>query len=135
MCRWAFFDRFQDLGLLVLRAGVGTAFLLLHGLPRLSEPESWSRIGRAMTYLGIDFGHQVWGFAAVLSLTLGAVCMILGFAHRPAALALAITMAVASIWKHYPFAGWSASAYPATLMVVCLGLLLTGPGKFSLQGK
>jgi putative oxidoreductase len=135
MFRWAFLDRFQDLGLLVLRVGVGLMFLLLHGLPRLVEPESWARVGRAVSYLGIDFGHQLWGFAAVLSLTLGALCLILGFAHRPAALALTVTMAVAAIWRHYPFAGWSASSYAVSMMIVCLGLVFTGPGRLSLQGK
>lgn len=135
MFRWAFLDRFQDLGLLVLRVGVGLMFLLLHGLPRLVEPESWARIGRAVSYLGIDFGHQLWGFAAVLSLTLGALCLILGFAHRPAALALTVTMAVAAIWRHYPFAGWSASSYAVSMMIVYLGLVFTGPGRLSFQGK
>lgn len=133
MFRWAFLDRFQDFGLLVLRAGVGLSFLLLHGFPKLVEPSSWAGVGRAVSYLGIDFGHQVWGFAAVLSMTLGAVCLVLGFAHRPAAFALTLTMGVASIWKFYPFGGWSAASYPATMAVVCLGLLLTGPGKYALQ--
>lgn len=135
MFRWAFLDRFQDFGLLVLRLGVGLSFLLLHGVHRLTDPDSWSSVGRAVSYLGIGFGYQVWGFAAILAMTLGAACLILGFAHRPAALALAVTMAVASIWKYYPFGGWGAAGYPATMMVVCLGLLFTGPGKFSLQGK
>ena len=135
MLRWSFLDRFQDLGLLVLRAGIGAIFLLIHGFPKLSEPACWTRVGRAVSYLGIDFGHQVWGFAAILAMTLGAVCLILGFAHRPAAFALTITMGVASIWKFYPFGGWDAAAYPVTMTLVCFSLLLTGPGKFSLQGK
>lgn len=135
MFRWDFLDRCQDFGLLVLRAGVGLSFLLLHGLPRLTDPESWTGVGRAVSYLGVGFGYQAWGLLAILSMTLGSVCLILGFAHRPAALALTITMAVATIWKYYPFGGWGAAGYPATMMVVCLGLLFTGPGKYALQGK
>lgn len=68
-------------------------------------------------------------------MTLGAAGLILGWAHRPAALALTVTMGVASIWKFYPFGGWDAAAYPVTMTIVCLGLLFTGPGKFALQGK
>jgi putative oxidoreductase len=135
MFRWAFLDRFQDFGLLVLRVGVGLSFLLLHGFHRLADPDSWARIGRAVSYLGIDYGYTWWGLAAILAMTLGAICLILGFAHRPAALALTLTMGVATIWKYYPFGGWDAADYPATMMVVCLGLLFTGPGKFSVQGK
>ncbi len=135
MFRWSFLDRFHDFGLLVMRVGIGLVFLLLYGFPKLINPGSWAGIGRAVSYLGIKSGHQVWGFGAVLSMSLGAVCLILGFAHRPAALALTITMGVAAIWKHYPFAGWSASSYPLAMGVVCLGLLFTGPGKYSLQGR
>ena len=47
MFRWDFLDRFHDLGLLVLRAGVGSVFLLIHGFPKLTDPDSWSRTGRA----------------------------------------------------------------------------------------
>lgn len=133
--RWQSLDRCHDFGLLVLRAGVGAVFLCIHGFAKLSDPGSWSGVGRAVSYLGIKFGYPAWGLAALIAMTLGAVCMILGWAHRPAALALTLTMAVASIWKFYPFGGWSAAAYPVTMMVVCAGLLFTGPGRYSLDGK
>jgi putative oxidoreductase len=131
--RWAFLDRYHDLGLLLLRVGVGALFLFIHGLPKLLDPASWARIGRSVSYLGIQFGHQVWGFAAVLAMTLGAVCLVLGFLHRPAALALTITMGVASIWKFYPFGGWNAAAYPVAMAGVCFSLIILGPGKFSVD--
>jgi putative oxidoreductase len=133
--RWSFLDRYQDFGLLLLRAGVGALFLFIHGLPKLADPGSWAATGRAVGYLGIQFGHQVWGFAAVIAMTLGAACLILGFLHRPAALALTITMGVASIWKFYPFGGWDAAAYPVAMAGVCLSLLILGPGKFSLDNR
>lgn len=134
MLRWAFLDRCHDFGLLVLRAGVGLLLLLLHGLPKLIDPSSWAGLGRAMGYLGIDFGHQVWGFGAALTLTLGSLCLVLGFAHRPAALALTVTLAVAAIWKYYPFGGWDSAAYPAAMALVCFCLLLLGPGKYTVEG-
>jgi putative oxidoreductase len=65
--------------------------------------------------------------------TLGGLLLILGFVHRSAALALFVTMTVATIWKYYPFGGWDAAAHPAAMAVVCLGLLFTGPGKYSLD--
>jgi putative oxidoreductase len=135
MLRWQFLDRCQDLGLLLLRAGIGAVFLFIHGLPKLLDPSSWSRVGRATSYLGIGFGHQAWGFFAVLAMTLGAVCLILGWCHRPAALALTLTMAVASIWRFYPFGGWDSAAYPFTLAIVCFSLLVLGPGKYSLGNR
>jgi putative oxidoreductase len=133
MWSWSFFDRWHDFGLFFLRAGVGTVFLFIHGLPKLIDPASWARVGRAIGYLGIDFGHQVWGFAAIVAMTAGATCLILGFLHRPAALMLTVTMLVAAIWRHYPFGGWGESAYPATMGIVCFALMILGPGKYALR--
>jgi hypothetical protein len=42
---------------------------------------------------------------------------------------------VASIWKFYPFGGWDSAAHPAAMAAVALGLLLTGPGKHSLDAS
>jgi len=129
---WRKLDSFSDLGLLVIRAGVGALFMIVHGFPKLTGgPDKWASVGRAVGYLGIHFGYTSWGLAAALAETLGGLLLILGFAHRPAALALLITMLVASIWKFYPFGGWDAAAYPVSMAVVCLGLLFTGPGKYS----
>lgn len=135
MLRWSFLDRYHDGGLLLLRGSVGGVVLLVHGLPKLIDPPSWAKVGRAVSYLGIGFGHQVWGLAAILAMTLGAVCLIVGFLHRPAALALAITLAVASLWKFYPFGGWDAAAYPFTMTLVSLSLLVLGPGKLSIDRR
>lgn len=134
--KWKALDAWSDAGLLIIRAGVGALFMLVHGFPRLmGGPDRWTSVGRAVSYLGIDFGYAIWGLAACLSMTAGGAMLILGLGHRPAALALFITMAVASIWKYYPFAGWGAADHPAAMAVVCLGLLLTGPGKYSIDAK
>jgi putative oxidoreductase len=134
--KWKSLDAWSDAGLFIIRGGVGALFMCVHGFPRLmGGPDKWNSIGRAVSYLGIDFGYTIWGLAASLVMTLGGALMILGLAHRPAALALFITMVVASIWKYYPFFGWSAADHPAAMAIVCLGLLFTGPGKYSIDAK
>ncbi len=134
--QWKKLDTFSDFGLLVMRAGVGALFMIVHGFPKLAGGSGeWASVGRAVSYLGIHFGYTGWGLAAAVTETLGGLCLILGFAHRPAALALFVTMTVAAIWKFYPFGGWDAAAHPAALATVCLGLLFTGPGKYSLDDK
>ncbi|MDF3059528.1 MAG: hypothetical protein K0R17_3743 [Rariglobus sp.] len=136
--KWPFLDRWSDAGLLVMRVGIGGLFMIVHGFPKLAGgPAKWESVGKAVGYLGVDFGHTAWGFAAAVAETLGGLLLVLGWGHRPAALALFVTMAVASIWKYFPeiLGGWSAAAHPITMAVVCLGLLLTGPGKYSLDAK
>jgi putative oxidoreductase len=134
--KWQSLDRWSDVGLLILRGGIGALFMIVHGFPKLAGgPSKWESIGRAVSYLNIDFGHTAWGFAAAVAETLGGLLLILGWGHRPAALALFVTMTVASIWKYYPFGGWDDAAHPAAMAVVCLGLLFTGPGNYSLDAK
>ena len=39
--RWSFLDRYRDLGLLVMRVGLGLSFMA-HGWPKLvGGPETW----------------------------------------------------------------------------------------------
>lgn len=134
--KWNALDRWSDAGLLILRVGIGTLFMVVHGFPKLAGgPAKWESVGRAVSYLGVKFGHTGWGFAASVAETLGGLLLILGWGHRPAALVLFATMTVASIWKYYPFGGWNAAAHPAAMAVVCLGLLFTGPGKYSLDAR
>ena len=134
--KWSVFDKWSDLGLLILRVGIGALFMIVHGFPKLAGGiDKWESVGKAVSYLGIKFGYSAWGFAAATAETLGGLLLILGFAHRPAALALFVTMCVAAIWKYYPFGGWDAAAHPTAMAIVCLGLLFTGPGKLSLDAK
>ncbi|MDE2314630.1 MAG: DoxX family protein [Elusimicrobia bacterium] len=62
---------------------------------------------------------------------LGGLCLALGFLTRPAAVAVAVNMAVATfvmLPRGFLFGG---AAYPFTLLVVALALLLSGPGAYS----
>jgi putative oxidoreductase len=133
------FDRFADHGLLIIRAGLGLMFALYHGWPKLiGGPEVWQHTGRAVSYLGLHGGYTVWGFLAALLECGGGLCLVLGFAARPVALALTVEMCVAAIWSYYryfPFGGWSLAAHPFELAIVFLGLFYLGPGKFSLDSR
>ncbi len=53
-------DRHRDVGLLVLRVGMGVMFML-HGFPKLmGGPELWTRIGGATAAVGMDRGGPVF---------------------------------------------------------------------------
>ncbi len=128
-----FLSRYMDLGLLLLRLGLGIAFLL-HGIPKImGGPEKWQGLGGAMSMLGITFAPVFWGFLAALSEALGGALLILGIFFRPACLFLAITMAVAlnmHIAKGDTFAVYSHALEDG---IVFLCLILIGPGKYVLK--
>lgn len=128
----------RDLGLLLLRVGIGVSMLALHGWGKISGgPEVWERVGGNMSHLGITAFPVVWGFLAAFSEFVGSILLILGLFFRPAALLLAFTMLVASL-RHLslpegqPGSGWMGASHALELMTVYLALFLTGAGKLAL---
>ncbi|AKC82162.1 hypothetical protein IMCC26134_04060 [Verrucomicrobia bacterium IMCC26134] len=131
--RWRFLDRWHDAGLLILRVGVGAAFVGIHGYPLLSEGRvGWLRVGAAVKSFGLNDGYVWWGIAAMISMLLGGGCLILGLCQRPASLTLFSTMFVAAYWR-FQTSSLDAAAYPAVMAVVCLSLFILGPGKNALD--
>ena len=79
-----FLDKYRDIGLLILRVGIGIMFVL-HGLPKLiSGSETWTMLGGSMKALGLGFAPTAWGFMAALSEFAGGILLTLGFFFRPA---------------------------------------------------
>ncbi len=133
----------RNLGLLILRLGIGLSMLIFHGYGKLTGgPDVWRMVGGGMGNLGLSFAPVFWGFLAMGAEFAGSILLILGVLFRPAALMLAFTMFVAVI-AHLnmpaanPNAGWSGAAHALELLCVYVGLYLTGPGKyaFSLMRK
>jgi putative oxidoreductase len=126
----------MDTGLLVIRLGVGLMFLLVHGGPKLmGGPETWERVGGAMSVVGIGFAPVFWGFMAAASEGIGGLLLALGLFTRPAALLMTVTMAVASTMHLSHGDGLAKASHAIELGVVFLGLLMTGPGRYSLDQK
>ncbi len=124
-----------DLGLLILRIGIGLIFIG-HGYPKLmGGPERWENVGSAMSYLGIDSLHIVFGFLAATAELFGGIFLILGLYTLPALALLICTMVVAFIMQLFSGADFPAIAYPFTMATVFVALLFMGPGKMSVDNK
>jgi putative oxidoreductase len=131
----------KDLGLLIVRLGVGLSVLLFHGWGKITGgPELWTKLGGAMGNLGIHFLPVMWGFLAAFAESACSLFLVLGVVARPAAAILAFNMFVAMI--HHltlgsgePAAGWNGASHALELFSVYVGLFLAGPGMFSLSRK
>ncbi len=134
--------QFSDVGLLILRVTVGIIFIL-HGYPKMPFPNSPmggpKGFGAGLAQMGVPFPTL---FAWVVALTefVGGFLLILGFAARPIAFLMAITMVVAirtakmGVMK-VPFIAKEATGweFDFALLGATLALFFVGPGSLALH--
>ena len=124
----------DDLGLLVLRIGIGVMFILVHGGPKLlGGPERWEQVGGAMAVLGITAFPVAWGLAAACAEFLGGIGVLLGLWTRWACGFLTFTMAVAATMHLTRGDGWGVASHAIEVGTVFLSLTLIGPGAYSVD--
>ena len=124
-----------SLGLLILRVGIGSMFML-HGAPKLmGGVEKWEELGEAMESLGITALPAFWGFMGGFAEFVGGLCLVLGIFWAPACLLLVITMIVATA-THLslgdPFPRYSHAVESAILFI---SLIFIGAGQYRLSKK
>lgn len=122
-----------DIGLLFLRVAIG-ALYIGHGFPKVvGGPDVWVGAGSAVQYLGIPFFHDIFGFIAGCIELFGGILLIFGFGMLPVLILLLLTMLVAVISKFAVGAGYGEISYPLMAIAVFISLMLTGPGKYSID--
>lgn len=118
----------KDVGLLVLRVGLGLSMLLLHGWPKVqglgekaaSFPDPLG-VGPAMSLNLVVFAE-----------TLCALLLVVGLAARFALIPLVITMAVAFFVIHGGALSGEGNGEMAFLYLAgFVALLIAGPGRYS----
>ncbi|MFW5871317.1 MAG: DoxX family protein [Verrucomicrobiota bacterium] len=121
----------RDIGLLVLRIGIGSMFIW-HGHSKLfGGPEMWAGVGQAMGNLGIGFGAPFWGFMAAFAEFFGGIFLILGIFTRVACALMAFTMLVGATMHLKQGDGLSVAAHALELMIVFISVFIMGAGRFS----
>ncbi|MBC6699462.1 DoxX family protein [Hymenobacter puniceus] len=125
--------RTHDLGLLLLRVGIGVMFTV-HGYPKLiGGPEAWVKVGSVMKVVGIDFAPAFWGFMAAVAEAVGGQLLALGLFFRVACALLLGTMLMATVQHLSAGDGFSGYSHALESAILFLGLLLSGPGRLSLD--
>jgi putative oxidoreductase len=117
-----------DIGLLLLRASFGLHLALLHGLPKFQGfPQRAAGFGDP---LGV--GSRASLIAAIGAELFCGLLLVVGLFTRAAAAVIAFTMAVIA-FVHHASAVWSKRELALLYLTAALTLLVTGPGRFSLD--
>lgn len=128
-------SKYKNAGLVIMRVGLGLA-MTLHGYPKLiGGPHKWAGIGMAAGTMGIHFLPVFWGFMAAISEFFGGIMIILGLAFRWACIFIGMVLAVALAGHIKGGDGFSEYSHAAELLVVFAGLLIIGPGRYSVDKK
>lgn len=127
----------MDLGLLIIRLVIGLLFAA-HGAQKLF---GWfggyglAGTGGWMDSLGLKPGKTM-ALVAGLSELIGGLLLAIGFLTPLAALLIAGTMIIAIAKVHFPNGLWSTAngyEYNLVILVVVIGLALTGAGQYALD--
>ena len=124
----------KDAGFLPLRAALGGT-MIYHGLSKVKEAEGREQTGQMFEQIGLRPGKPL-AVATGAAEVFAGVAAVLGFLTRPAALAVLVTQAVA-IAKVHRQKGFDITKggfeYNLVLMAIAAGLLIAGPGQFSVH--
>lgn len=127
--------KYVNFGLLILRIGLGIMFIM-HGLPKIQGgAELWTKLGSAMQYIGVHSFFTFWGLLAAVIEVGGGVLLFAGLLFKPTVIMLMIVMAVAANMHISLNEGIQGASHAIELSIVLLSLLITGPGKYSIDNS
>jgi len=126
-------EKWRGIGLLVLRIGIGSMFIY-HGTGKfLAGPEVLTKVGSAMSFVGIHSGHYYFGILAALAEAGGGLCLILGFLFLPAAFFMFFTMGIAATMHLSMGDGLKGASHALEAGILFFSLMFIGPGPVALD--
>jgi uncharacterized membrane protein YphA (DoxX/SURF4 family) len=127
-------ERQSNLGLLLMRLGIAIT-LLVYALPKLlGGTPTWIQVGQDLRYLQADFPSQIVGLVLLVIQVLGSVGLITGGLFRISTALLSVVYSLHFL--NFISIGYKTlPLYAAALACVCIGLMITGPGRFAVAVK
>jgi putative oxidoreductase len=120
------------LGLLIVRIGVGIAFMV-HGYPKLFMGGALG-LSKGLAAAGIPGGVAA-AYLAALAEFVGGMTLIAGLLFRPTTVVLGFTMFVALIFHLRRGDSFIAYSHAIESGILFMALTIAGPGRFSADRK
>ena len=125
-------NKMLNIGLLILRIGIGLEFVIHGALKWIDGPDEWIEIGRALSIYGINTAPMVFGFLAIFLEIIGGVFLILGIFMRANCFFLLVILSVA-LGKHISHNdSFFIYSHAMEAVILFLSLLFIGPGKYTI---
>jgi len=129
-----FLNKNRDFGLLLIRIGLGLAFIFVYGKMKITGgPDFWEKMGGSMSVIGISFAPVFWGFLNAFVEFGGGILLLLGLFTRTTSLFMAFNMFIAMMTHFAAHDPWFRPIHPIELLSVFLAMLFFGAGKYSLD--
>lgn len=127
-------ERQLNAGLLLIRLGVA-ATLLVYAIPRLIDGSpAWRLVARNIPFSHAGVSTHIVGLIVLCMELFAALGMLTGYLFRVSAVMQAIVYGLYCL--SFVKAGHQTlPLYVGTLACVCIGLMLTGPGRFAVAVK
>lgn len=127
--------QYRNIGLLILRIGIGILFII-HGYPKVfGGPEVWTEHGQAMSTIGIDFAPMFFGFVAGITEFFGGIFLLFGLFFMPSVVMLFLVMLVVAAKQIAVGEGFATYSHSIEIAIVFLSLVFLGPGRYSLDKR
>lgn len=136
---------YRDFGLLVLRIGIGLAFVVIHGWPHVwGGQAAWRNLGTAVAPLfgKVSFDPVVMGAIGAFIEFVGGMLVIFGLFFRPTCAVMGIFMIIAACTHlvlglgikppDTTMARLAAGSHAMEMAVLFISLVFIGGGKYSL---
>ena len=127
-------DRKKDFGLLIMRLGLA-GVLLWHSVPKLiGGVAAWKSVGITMDFINLGLSAGLMGLLSLSLETLCSISLLFGYLFRLSSCVLFVLLLLHSL-NYFNVAYKTLMMWSLALTIVFLGLVFTGPGRYSLAGK
>ncbi len=125
----------REIGLLILRIGLGL-LLILRGYPKVfGGPEQWIEVGLSLQYINTEFAPMFFGFIIGIAELFGGLFMLSGLFFIPTLIVLLMFMIFTIVEHSGAGQDFLTISHSIELGIVFLSMLFIGPGKYSLDEK